>query len=471
MTRGNLARTRARTLLLALCCTLGGVAQAQGIAAATVGTLSRGVMFKDVQIHRPAGTIQQFVLLLTAGIRPSPREHATLQSLLGRQALVAMVPYSALYARMAGESQRDQCVTAPGTVEDFARYVQAYEKLPSYIQPILVGSGEAGGFVYATLAQTKARAFTGGLSLDFCPRTAPPMPMCPVGGLRAQASPGVQELEAGGALPSPWTALATDPRAACTGAAQGFVQRVPGARWASSTQAAGADALPAGFDAAFDALAAQRAPLAVPPAEVAGIPVTEVPVARGGARFAVLVSGDGGWADIDKKIAAALARDGVPVVGVDSLRYFWTARKPEGVAQDLDRVVRYYAHRWQRSEVILIGYSQGADVLPFAINRLPQPTRDMVRLTVLIGPGHKASFEFHVTNWIGKSGDQPIAPEASRLKAADTLCIYGTDETSDSLCPGLAPAHAQVIGIRGGHHLDGNYDGLAARILAAVPAR
>ena len=35
----------------------------------------------------------------------------------------------------------------------------------------------------------------------------------------------------------------------------------------------------------------------------------------------------------------------------------------------------------------------------------------------------------------------------------------------------VAPAHAQVIGIQGGHHLDGNYDGLAARILAAVPAR
>ncbi|MFT4268757.1 MAG: AcvB/VirJ family lysyl-phosphatidylglycerol hydrolase, partial [Xenophilus sp.] len=234
---------------------------------------------------------------------------------------------------------------------------------------------------------------------------------------------------------------------------------------------ADADALPAGFGPAFDALAARRAPLAGAPSQIADIPVNEVPAAGGGSRFAVLISGDGGWASIDKQIAAALARQGVPVVGIDSLRYFWSARTPEGVAQDVDRVVRYYAAHWQRSEAILIGYSQGADVLPFAYNRLSPAVRERVRLTALIGPGRKAAFEFHLSNWIGSSGDRPIAPEARRLKAAETLCIYGTDEKADSLCPELAPASAQVVATAGGHHLDGNYEALAARIIAAVPAR
>src|SRR5207237_1436566 len=99
---------------------------------------------------------------------------------------------------------------------------------------------------------------------------------------------------------------------------------------------------------------------------------------------------------------------GIPVAGFDSLRYFWSARTPDGLAADLDRVIRYYAARWRRSEVVLIGYSQGADVLPFAINRLPAATRARVRSTALLGPGQKASFEFHVTNWIGPSGDKPI---------------------------------------------------------------
>jgi type IV secretory pathway VirJ component len=182
-----------------------------------------------------------------------------------------------------------------------------------------------------------------------------------------------------------------------------------------------------------------------------------------------MISGDGGWATLDKKVAAALAKEGVPVAGIDSLRYFWTARTPEGLAADLDRVIRYYATRWQRRDVILIGYSQGADVLPFAINRLPDSTRAHVRLTALLGPGQKASFEFHLSNWIGKSGDRPIAPEARSMPPDTTLCIYGADERKDSLCPQLEGTGVQVISKPGGHHLGGDYEALAASILATMP--
>ena len=50
-------------------------------------------------------------------------------------------------------------------------------------------------------------------------------------------------------------------------------------------------------------------------------------------------------------------------------------------------------------------------VLSFALNRLPATTRASARLTALPGPGQEASFESHLSNWIGPSGDLPIAPE------------------------------------------------------------
>jgi type IV secretory pathway VirJ component len=226
----------------------------------------------------------------------------------------------------------------------------------------------------------------------------------------------------------------------------------------------------AAFEAAYARLAVQRVALGAPPAQLDDLPIVEVPPGReaAGTRFAVMLSGDGGWAGIDKGIAAALVKQDVPVVGFDSLRYFWTVRTPQGLALDLDRLIRYYAAHWRRSEVILIGYSQGADVLPFALNRLPAKTRASVRLAALLGPGQKASFEFHVTNWIGASGERPIAPEAQRLSSSTTLCIYGSDER-DSLCPLLAPEHAQILALPGGHHFGGDYDALATRILSAAP--
>jgi type IV secretory pathway VirJ component len=87
--------------------------------------------------------------------------------------------------------------------------------------------------------------------------------------------------------------------------------------------------------------------------------------------IAVMLSGDGGWAGLDKEVAAALSANGIRVVGLDSLRYFWTARTPEGLAADLGRIIDYYVSQLGKQRVLLVGYSQGADVLPFAVNRLP----------------------------------------------------------------------------------------------------
>jgi len=184
-----------------------------------------------------------------------------------------------------------------------------------------------------------------------------------------------------------------------------------------------------------------------------------------------LLSGDGGWAGLDKNVAAALSAKGVDVVGVDSLRYFWSKRTPQGLADDLDRIVRYYAAQWKKSGALLVGYSQGADVLPFAINRLPAATQGLVRYSVLMGLSQEASFEFHVGNWLGSDDDDalPIKPEASKLDPRKTLCIYGEDE-KDSLCPQLAPASVQALRMAGGHHFDGAYDELATTILEHADA-
>jgi len=428
-------------------------------------------LFSDVQVFRPAGTPRQFVLLLSENDAPRELERQLIQKMTAAGAMVSAVPLAPFYRRL--EAQDGKCTFAAGAFENLARHIEASEKLPTYLQPIVVGSGRASSFAYGVLAQAPDGTFASAMSLDFCPRLMFRTPLCAAHALRWQATAdGAIDLLPAAALSAPWTALQGPDVAACkAGEAQAFAQRVAQATWipaeAASTPAATAP-VPAAFGAAYAALAAKEQGLAAPPAQLADLPLVELPSTGAGERFAVLLSGDGGWAGIDKGIAEALVQRGIPVAGFDSLRYFWSPRTPEGLAADLDRVIRYYAARWKRKEVILIGYSQGADVLPFAFNRLPARTRASVRLTALLGLGQKASFEFHVSNWIGPSGDKPIAPEAAKLAAVRTLCIYGQDER-DSLCPQLAPGHVQAVPLAGGHHFGGGYDMLAARILDAVP--
>jgi type IV secretory pathway VirJ component len=180
------------------------------------------------------------------------------------------------------------------------------------------------------------------------------------------------------------------------------------------------------------------------------------------------MSGDGGWAGLDQDVAGALSATGIPVVGLDSLRYFWTARTPDGLAADTDRMIRYFAAHYGRQRVLLIGYSQGADVLPFAVNRLPAPTRAQVALTAVMGMSEHALFEFHLSSWISDSDAGPATlPEIDRITGTPVLCIYGADE-SDSLCPKLDPKKFAVVKLKGGHHFDGDYANLARQILAAA---
>ena len=57
---------------------------------------------------------------------------------------------------------------------------------------------------------------------------------------------------------------------------------------------------------------------------------------------ALFVSGDGGWAGLDRELAARLAERGVSTVGFNSLRYFWHARTPEETARDVTRVLELF---------------------------------------------------------------------------------------------------------------------------------
>ncbi len=462
-------------------------------ALAPASTLSHG-LFSDVRLFKPSGAVRQVVLLLSPRAAPDATEQSMLQKMTAAGALVAFIPIEPFYRRL--EAQDGKCTYAGGAFENLSRHLQAFEQLPTYLLPMLVGTGSAASYAYAVLAQTPAGVFGSVLSIGFCPQLAYKTPPCANDLLRwrvpaeasAQPAIGVELLPAPSALAAPWTLLQVALSACAPGAAQAFAQRVPEAQWigsapaggpggaaaSSPTRGAGAAPsttfeLPPAFDAAYAHLASRHVALAPPPAQLANLPIVELPVAGAGTRFAVLLSGDGGWASIDKGIAAAFVAQGIPVAGFDSLRYFWSARTPDGLAGDLDRVIRYYAARWNRKEVILIGYSQGADVLPFAINRLPSATRSLVRLTALLGLGQNASFEFHLGNWIGASGDVPIAPEARRLSAAGTICLYGQTEP-DSLCPALAPEHVRAIPLAGGHHFGGDYDALAKMILRAAPA-
>lgn len=206
------------------------------------------------------------------------------------------------------------------------------------------------------------------------------------------------------------------------------------------------------------------------PQAVRDLPLVEAPTAASGTVLAILFSGDGGWADIDKQIAAELSRNGVAVVGLDTRAYLRSAdRDADQLARDLARIAVAYSAKWNRSDLAVVGFSRGADLAPFAINRLPADVRARVRLIALIGLAQAANWRFHwidVVKDVKRPDDVPTKPEVDRLGNTPTLCVYGTDE-KESGCL-ATPATVHRIARPGGHHLDGKYTLVADSILAAL---
>jgi type IV secretory pathway VirJ component len=219
-------------------------------------------------------------------------------------------------------------------------------------------------------------------------------------------------------------------------------------------------------------LAASAAP--APPAKPAekALPLIEVPARTKSARtyFALIISGDGGWAKIDKAISEKLSLDGVPVVGLNALEYFWKKREPDALARDVASVIEKYGALWKRRDVVLIGYSRGADVLPFAVNRLPEPVRRRVALVALLSPSKSATFEFKVADWFKDRNGVATRPEIDKLRGTKTICVYGTDD-NDTVCTDVDARVARPIPLSGSHHFDRDYGALAGLITSQVTAQ
>jgi type IV secretory pathway VirJ component len=129
-------------------------------------------------------------------------------------------------------------------------------------------------------------------------------------------------------------------------------------------------------------------------------------------------------------------------------------------------VIRYADVSRPGRKLALIGYSRGADVLPFLVSRLPEDLKARVALVALLGPALSVEFEFHVSDWLSgapRADALPIAPEVAKLRGLRVLCVYGREE-GDSLCPTLPPELALRDERPGDHHFGGDYDPIGARI-------
>jgi type IV secretory pathway VirJ component len=198
--------------------------------------------------------------------------------------------------------------------------------------------------------------------------------------------------------------------------------------------------------------------------------VNDVAIPLKARSLVIVLSGDGGWwGDLDRKLAEKLGEAGYAVVGLDTNKWFQKRRTPDEIATEITRLIKDYRARTGATDVVLVGYSFGADVLPLAVNRFSPAVSRRLSAIVMIAPSRGVDPQVTLLEQTGvQKPSIDLAPEFTKLPVKKLLCIYGSEQTEESACTTPYLSIAKVVELPGGHHFDGVLEHLSQPVIAAL---
>ena len=188
---------------------------------------------------------------------------------------------------------------------------------------------------------------------------------------------------------------------------------------------------------------------------IAHLPVVLVPAKKQeGETMVLLLTGDAGWNTFSRKLADQYASSGIPVVALNSLKYFWKKRTPEEAAHAVSDLLYKYSREWEKKNILLCGYSFGADIMPFIYTRLPAGMKEKVSSIQLLSPSAYADFEVHIT-YLFISKKYNVASEVKKINKS-VVCYYGAEEKKKPL-KDITMSNFKLIILTGKHHYENSF--------------
>lgn len=180
------------------------------------------------------------------------------------------------------------------------------------------------------------------------------------------------------------------------------------------------------------------------------------------------ITGDGGMKKFSVDMVNTFAAKGYPVIGLNALKYFWSKKTPQQSAADVTALLEYYSSQWNNHSFILIGYSMGADVLPFIWQHLSPGFQSQTQHLVFMSPSASTDMVVHISDMLGKTstpGSMSVPAAMNTIANKPLLLVFGQDEQDFDLKT-LSISNYHHIVLPGGHHYNEDAQGVVQQILA-----
>jgi type IV secretory pathway VirJ component len=172
--------------------------------------------------------------------------------------------------------------------------------------------------------------------------------------------------------------------------------------------------------------------------------------------YVIFLTGNGGYRNLAHSLTNYLNSKKISVLAINTKKYLWAKKPPAQIALDLETLLERYNEKWGLNRVVLIGYSMGAEVIPFAVNCMEEKYKDELSNIILIGPWQKATFKINLLDFffeINKGAD--IYSELLKMKTKKACVIC--DDNKISICQKDLEGIIDHYFLKGGHHFGGDY--------------
>lgn len=168
------------------------------------------------------------------------------------------------------------------------------------------------------------------------------------------------------------------------------------------------------------------------------------------------VSGDGGYTGFSENICTAINRTGYKITALNSKTYFDDKKTPEQTTNDIVTYLNTEFSKRKNQQLVLTGYSFGADIVPFVTNILPDSLKKKLISVVLLSPSTSTDFETHIWDIIGwkKKRSKDVVAEINKLGTIKTAIIL--ENEADFPVNEIKLKNCSHYKLAGGHHFEGN---------------